>query len=76
MTPELFFAPSQIQKRMQEWGLDVYAQKQTMVCLSLIKEAHKWIDVSRLQGKSKIVAAYEALVAGTFAPDQGFLLSF
>lgn len=70
----IFFAPAQIQKRMQDWGRESYQQRTTEAWLAFIPRASNWIDVTPLQGKDAILEFYQEIVTGNIDPRNGFML--
>ncbi len=73
--PSMFFAPSQIQKRAQEWGAEVMAERIALVWQPFVEVAVQWIDVRRERGAGSVASVYQAVLHNRAAPSDGFILS-
>lgn len=71
--PELFFAPTQAQKRMQEWGPKGFAEKLAVVWQNFIKHSEAWLNVEYVIGQDEIKASYKDMVEGKVKPVQGLI---
>lgn len=71
--PQLFFAPTQAEKRMKEWGPKVFSQKLGSVWNGFIKSVDAWMDVKSIDGEAEINASYQDMVAGTVKPVEGLI---
>lgn len=74
--PTMFFAPSQGQKRMKEWGPRAFQAKSAEAWLSFIKPASGWIDIKHHKGENAIQAIYLDMLNGRTNPRDGHILSF
>ena len=73
--PELFFAPSQAQKRTEELGA---GQLEKLIGQSLVdfqKYSDQWLTVVRASGPESIEAAFSKLLNGQASPSEGYILS-
>lgn len=73
--PEMFFAPTQIQKRLAEWGQEKYNGLMAEAWQGFIEASSSWISVAAGRGKEALVADYEAFLAGKADPAKGYVLS-
>jgi hypothetical protein len=73
--PAMFFAPSQIQKRAQEWGQAGMAQRTAAGWEPFVQVAESWIDVRRESGPEAMEVVYQAVLHNRAQPAEGFILS-
>lgn len=71
---EFFFAPARIQKRMQDWGADGFAQKTTEFMAGAMRHADGWLQVEKLDGLPGLSTVYADVCDGTAAPNQGLVV--
>ncbi len=74
--PTMFFAPSQGQKRLADWGPEGFQKNTAEAWLSFIKPAASWIEVEREAGPSMMLATYTDMVDSRVSPNIGKILSF
>ncbi|MBW2391488.1 MAG: DUF2855 family protein, partial [Deltaproteobacteria bacterium] len=72
---EFFFAPSQIQKRVTEWGPEVFQDRLGASLLSFLESTRSWLSVERGYGRDAVEKIYQATLAGSAPPNQGNVLS-
>ena len=70
-----FFAPSQIQKRVAEWGPQEFQDRLGASLQAFVESTHKWLRVERAYGRDAVARVYQATLAGSARPDQGNVLS-
>jgi hypothetical protein len=68
--PTLFFAPSQIEKRLGEWGPDGYQQRLASAWADLRGVVDDWVTVREVPGLDAAEDAYGILLAGSMPPDE------
>jgi Protein of unknown function (DUF2855) len=73
--PEMFFAPGEIQVRLEEWGADGYRERITGALGAFIDGSHEWLHVQEHLGVPAAAAAWRTLYDGAVAPDQGIIAS-
>ena len=73
--PERFFAPDAGQKRILEWGLDVFEARSAVAWQAFLAGASQWLTLREKAGCSAIEAAYRDVLEGLSSPDQGYILS-
>lgn len=77
--PILFFAPTQIKKRMVDWGANglhsrlAHAWQQFMQPVSSADQP--WMNIIRGQGENDVRRVYENMLNGTARPSEGNVLS-
>lgn len=74
--PELFFAPAQIQKRLQDWGPAQYNAKMATAWQAFLERAEDWVDVVEQQGTDAIEQVYAEMLIGAAPPHNGYMLKF
>lgn len=66
--PTLFFAPSQIEKRIGEWGGSGYQQRLGDAWSRLVTDAATWLQVNEADGLPGAQQTYARLLAGQTDP--------
>ena len=74
--PQFFFAPSQLQKRITEWGRDAYQARYDTAWSDFLMKAPDWIDIKEHTGQEAISTLYEKMLANRSNPRAGHMLSF
>lgn len=74
--PTLFFAPSQVEKRIGDWGAAGLQQRMGQAWMEFLPKAHGWIAVERLGGRDAIERVYRDTLEGRADPKKGYVLSF
>lgn len=72
--PQFFFAPAQIAKRREEWGVGVIEKQITYAWKRLAADAGGWLDVKVHSGISEAAGVYGALADGTANPREGHII--
>jgi hypothetical protein len=70
-----FFAPSQIQKRVAEWGPEEFQNRLGSTLRAFVESTRKWMRVERGYGRDAVEKVYQATLQGSARPDQGNILS-
>jgi len=73
--PELFFAPTQIQKRIEEWGAAGYEERMKQALLEFVAESAKWLGVTRTSGADGAERIWHDTIAGEVPPSIGHIVS-
>jgi NADPH:quinone reductase-like Zn-dependent oxidoreductase len=73
--PAFFFAPTQVNKRMQEWGPRGYQQRVAAAVKGFVGWSHDWLRVQQCRGASAAAATWREVHAGRVAPDVGHVVS-
>lgn len=73
--PVMFFAPTQIQKRLQEWGREAYAAKMAGGWSGFLQDASGWVDVEHHSGAAALATVYDAFIDGKADPAKGYVMS-
>jgi hypothetical protein len=73
---QIFFAPSQLEKRLEEWGGGTYRERLSSAWLDFINQAQNWMAVTNLTGQTDMMTLYQDMVVGKAKPEKGYMLSF
>lgn len=73
--PQMFFAPTQAQKRVGEWGAGSFQRQLAQVWGEFVGFVGSWIRVEYDFGPGAAQRVYQQVLAGEFSPDTGFILS-
>lgn len=73
--PAMFFAPSQIQKRLKEWGREAYEAKMAGAWSGFLQDASGWVEVERGAGPETLASVYQAFIDGKANPAKGYVMS-
>ena len=66
---ETFFAPSHIQKRLKDWGPEVFEQKTTAFMRSTIRRSASWMKLTQLNGLDGLADVYQDVCEGKVNPE-------
>jgi hypothetical protein len=73
--PELFFAPSQIKKRMDDWGPQGFQERLGAPLHAFIGTTAQWLRVERGYGRDAVERVFASTLKGEARPDQGHIIS-
>lgn len=73
--PIMFFAPTQAEKRIKEWGGVVFQQKIADVWAEFTGFVDGWMDVERHAGAEQTNEIYQKVLSGSFNPKAGYIVS-
>ncbi len=73
--PALFFAPTQIQKRSQEWGPEGLQERIGEAWVKFRDSSDSWLTVSRGYGPEAVERVYKETLEGRAKPSEGHVLS-
>ncbi len=73
--PKFFFAPSQIQKRNQDWGAAGLQERIGEVWVRFRDSSDEWLNVVHHTGRDAVQLVYRDVLEGRSKPDQGHVLS-
>lgn len=71
--PQLFFAPSEIGRRQEDWGRDEYAQRCSDALAMFVEGSSEWLRVENRVGPTATEAAWADVHDGAVAPDVGLV---
>lgn len=73
--PEFFFAPSQVKKRMQDWGPDGYQERAATALSTFVDWSSDWLHVQQSRGATAAMATWGEVHAGRVPADVGHVIS-
>ncbi len=73
--PILFFAPSQAEKRLKEWGGAGLQQRLGIVWNEFTAFVDGWINVTTETGSEGMEKGYREVLSGKSTPDKGIIIS-
>jgi len=71
--PALFFAPTQIRKRHQEWGAAEYQRKLGEAWQAFLAEVDRWVTIIESAAPARLEEVYATVLKGA-APDRAYVL--
>jgi Protein of unknown function (DUF2855) len=74
-TPELFFAPTQVSKRMEDWGPDGFRQRVAAALHDFVAASRRWLTVQRSHGPAAARESWDAVRDGGVPPSEGRIVS-
>jgi hypothetical protein len=73
--PAFFFAPTQVKKRVQDWGLGAYQERIGAALRQFIDASQAWLTVTRVNGPEAAESTWRVVHGGRLAPDVGYVVS-
>lgn len=73
--PQLFFAPTQAEKRIKEWGGEEFGLRLARVWFEFSAFADDWMQVEIIDDIESIKTSYKAVLAGQLDPAKGLIYS-
>jgi hypothetical protein len=73
--PVFFFAPSQVKKRVQEWGVRTYQERVAASLKGFVAWSQQWLTVQHAFGAEPAAATWHEVHAGHVAPEVGCIVS-
>jgi hypothetical protein len=74
--PQMFFAPTQIERLRKEWGAAELERKVQAAERLFLESAQAWLTFEHGQGREAIERAYRSVLTGQATPDRALVLSF
>jgi hypothetical protein len=73
--PQMFFAPTQIQKRSKEWGQAGLSARLSEAWVPFTEQVQDWITVRRERGAEALSRAYQEVLHNRAPPATGYVLA-
>lgn len=73
--PAMFFAPSQVQKRIQDWGQELYQQKLSAAWDEFLGQVDTWITINRADGRVELERVYGVILKGGTIASEAWVIS-
>jgi hypothetical protein len=73
--PQLFFAPTEIDRRLAEWGPEEYGRRTTEALHAFVADSRRWLEIERTDGTTEAEATYHLVYDGAVPPNVGRIVS-
>ncbi len=71
--PQLFFAPSEVSRRSEQWGREEYGRRCADAIAGFATASHAWLTVEHRTGAEGAQGAWADVHAGSVAPSVGLV---
>jgi len=71
---EFFFAPGHMQKRMRDWGPELFAAKTSQFLKDTARQSRRWLKLREVQGLEGLAEVYPQVCEGKLPPDEGVIV--
>lgn len=71
--PQLFFAPTEVGRRTEQWGRDEYGRRCADAIAGFATASHDWLDVEHRTGPDGAQRAWADVFAGSVPPSIGLV---
>ncbi|MFB0912261.1 MAG: DUF2855 family protein [Glaciecola sp.] len=71
---EFFFAPSQLQKRIKEWGMEGFEQQSGKYLQHSFAKSREWLKMTDVEGLQGMAGIYADVCEGKIAPEAGLTI--
>ncbi|NND02066.1 MAG: DUF2855 family protein [Acidimicrobiia bacterium] len=71
--PELFFAPTEVSRRREEWGREDFNRRAAHALGQFVEGSRSWLTVEHRLGPEATAAAWRDIYDGAVAPDVGLV---
>ncbi|MEP6295864.1 MAG: DUF2855 family protein [Ilumatobacter sp.] len=72
-TPQMFFAPSEVGRRIEQWGRNEYGRRCADAIAGFVTGSHAWLEVEHRSGPGGAKQAWADVHAGSVAPSIGLV---
>jgi hypothetical protein len=73
--PAFFFAPTQVKKRVQDWGARGYQQRIAAALQTFVASSRRWLHVQQPRGPDAAAATWREVHGGKTPADVGYVVS-
>ncbi len=73
--PQFFFAPTQVKKRVQEWGPRGYQQRVATALHEFVAASRRWLQVQPVRGATNAAQTWRDVHAGQVPAHTGYVVS-
>lgn len=74
-SPQMFFAPTEVARRLDEWGRDAYRDRTTEALRDFVEGSRSWLDIDAAAGPEETEAVWHAVRNGEVPPSTGCIAS-
>lgn len=72
---EMFFVPTVIQARMEQWGADEFTRQTQEFLAGAFAESREWLTFEPVQGLEGVAARYASVREGTLSPNRAIVVA-
>eukprot|EP00121_Abeoforma_whisleri_P005544 Awhi_evm1s5027 len=72
---EMFFAPTEIVRRLKEWGPELYEEKAKQVFNNFMEGSKKWLSIEKSFGAQEAQDKWLTLVDNQVSPQEGIIVN-
>ncbi len=72
--PQLFFAPTEVSRRQEQWGRDEYAGRSADALAQFVDGSRAWLSVEHRHGPAGARGAWDDVHGGRIPPDVGLVV--
>lgn len=73
--PQLFFAPTEVSRRLEQWGRTEYDQRSADALAAFVDGSRSWLTVEHRVGPMGAQSAWHDVHAGSVTPDVGLVVT-
>lgn len=73
--PELFFAPTRVAKRNEDWGAAEVRRRVASDQNRFIDSSGSWLNIRSASGAEAVASTWQAMIAGEVDPSEGWTVS-
>ncbi len=73
--PELFFAPTRVAKRNEDWGAAEVRRRVAEAQNDFIDSSHQWLEIRTAHGPEGIDSTWKEMITGSVHPAEGWTVS-
>ena len=74
-TPSFFFAPSEVSRRLEQWGRAEYQRRSVDALRDFVRGSERWLAIGRSSGPEAAQATYHEVFDGSVPPTIGRVVS-
>jgi len=74
-TPELFFAPTEVSRRIDEWGPAEYRRRCAEALEGFVAGSRRWLSIERSSGPAAAASTWSQVYEGQVPPSVGRIVS-
>lgn len=74
-TPSFFFAPTEVSRRLEQWGRADYQRRTADALRDFVRGSERWLSVERSSGPEPAQATYQDVFDGSVPPSTGRVVS-
>lgn len=74
-SPQLFFAPTEVSRRLEQWGREEYQRRSAEALESFVAGSERWLTVERTTGASATQATWHEVFDSAVPPSIGRIVS-